>query len=47
MRTERVAIGKNEMSGLCNDAGVETHTYTHTRESAETTKHVEKFIEEI
>ena len=23
------------------------HTHTHTRESAETTKHVEKFIEEI
>jgi hypothetical protein len=50
VRTKRVVIGKNEMSGLCNDPGVETHTYTHThthtRESAETTKHVEKFIEE-
>ena len=47
MRTEHVAIGKNEKSGLCNDPGVETNTYTHihTLESAETKKHVEKFIE--
>ena len=41
VRTEGVAIGKNGMSGLCNDPGVETQT----RESAETTKYVEKFIE--
>jgi len=32
---------KNEMSGICNYAGVETHK-THTREWAETTKHAEK-----
>ena len=43
VRTEHVAVGKNEMYGLCNDPGV----VTHTRESAETTKHVEKLIEEI
>jgi hypothetical protein len=30
VRMERVAIGKNEMSGLCNEPRVETHTYTHT-----------------
>jgi len=35
---------KNDMSGICNHAGVETNK-THTREWAETTKHVEKLPE--
>jgi len=43
VRTECVAIGKNIMSGLCNDTGVETST--RTRESAERTKHVDKVTE--
>jgi hypothetical protein len=46
VRTERVAIGKNEICGLCKDAGVKTHTHTNTRESAEATKHVKKVAED-
>jgi hypothetical protein len=44
---ESVAIAKIEMSGRCNHAGVERHSNIHTLEWAETTKHVEKVMEEL
>jgi hypothetical protein len=44
---ENVAIAKIEMSGRRNHAGAERHRNIHTREWAETTKHVEKVTEEV